>query len=379
MPLGDKMNLLNLTIPTLLGTEKTVANEVIKLGYDVTSIADGRVNFEGDTEAICLANINLRSAERIMIHLADFKAVTFEELFQGIKAIAWEEYIGRDDAFPVTGYSLRSVLHSVPACQSIIKKSIVQRLSEKYGQSFFDETKALVPVQFAIMKDTVSVYIDTSGDNLYKRGYREKTVLAPMRETLAFSMVDMSFWRGDRPLADPFCGSGTIAIEAAMYATNTAPGLRRKFAAETWKDIIPKEMWASAREEAIESRDMSVECRIQATDIDPKAIDIAKQNAKNAGVYNKIRFSVCDCAKLRPFKEKGVIICNPPYGERLSDIKSCQKLYTMMGKKFAAYPEAKKFIMTSYDEFEKYYGKAADKKRKVYNGMLKCYVYQYFK
>ncbi len=373
------MKMLNLTIPTLLGTEKTVANEVTKLGYDVKSITDGRVNFEGDKEAICLGNINLRSAERILIHMGDFNAESFEELFEGVASIPWENYIGKDDAFPVTGHSLRSKLHSVPSCQSIIKKSIVKRLSQKYSQEFFDETKALVPVQFAIMKDTVSMYIDTTGENLYKRGYREKTVLAPMRETLAYSMVDMSFWRGDRPLADPFCGSGTIAIEAAMYATNTAPGLKRKFASETWLDIIPKEMWKDAREEAIENRNMNIETDIQATDIDPKAIEIAKQNAKNAGVFGKIRFSVCDCAKLRPFKQKGVIICNPPYGERLSDIKSCQKLYTMMGKKFASYPEAKKFIMTSYDEFEKYYGKTADKKRKLYNGMLKCYVYQYFK
>lgn len=373
------MKMLNLTVPTLLGTEKTVANEIIKLGYDVKSITDGRVNFEGDFEAICLANINLRSAERVMIHMGDFKAESFEDLFQGIKSIPWEDYIGKDDAFPVTGHSLRSKLHSVPTCQSVIKKSIVQRLSQKYGQSFFDETKALVPVQFAIMKDIVSVYIDTTGENLYKRGYREKTVLAPMRETIAYTMVDMSFWRGDRPLADPFCGSGTIPIEAALYATNTAPGIRRRFASETWRDIIPRDMWHDAREEAMENRDMSVITDIQASDIDLNAIEIAKQNAKNAGVYDKIRFSVCDCAKLRPFKEKGVIICNPPYGERLSDIKSCQKLYAIMGRKFETFTEAKKLIMTSFEDFEKYYGKTSDKKRKLYNGMLKCYVYQYFK
>ena len=373
------MDLLNLTIPTLLGTEKTVANEVIKLGYEVSSITDGRVNFTGDHEAICLANINLRCAERILIHLKDFKAETFEELFENIYNIPWENYIGADDAFPVSGHSLRSKLHSVPTCQSIIKKSIVKRLSKKYGKSYFDETNSLFPVHFAIMKDIVSVYIDTTGVNLYKRGYREKTVLAPMRETLGFAMVDMSFWRGDRPLADPFCGSGTIPIEAALYATNTAPGIRRKFVAETWKNIINTKLWQDAREEAHEKRDLNIETNIQASDIDPKAIEIAKQNAKNAGVYNKIHFSVCDCAKLKPFKEKGVIICNPPYGERLSDIKNCQRLYTMMGKKFATFTEAKKFIMTSYDEFEKYYGKIADKKRKLYNGMLKCNVYQYFK
>ena len=297
------MSILNLTIPTLLGTEKTVANEVIKLGYDVSSITDGRVNFTGDEEAICLANINLRCAERILIHIYDFKAETFEELFENTNRIPWESYIGPDDAFPVTGHSLRSKLHSVPSCQSIIKKSIVKRLSVKYGQNYFEETKAMFPVHFAIMKDVVSLYIDTSGSNLYKRGYREKTVLAPMRETLGFAMVDMSFWRGDRPLADPFCGSGTIPIEAALYATNTAPGIKRKFVAETWKNIIPQKKWQDAREEAMDNRDMSVQTDIQASDIDPEAIEIAKQNAKNAGVYNKIRFSVCDCAKLKPFKE----------------------------------------------------------------------------
>ncbi len=373
------MKLLNLTIPTLLGTESCVANEVRKLGYETTSVTDGRVNFEGDLEAICLANINLRSAERIMIHIADFRAESFEELFEKCNCIPWEQYIGEDDAFPVTGHSLRSKLHSVPDCQAIIKKSIVKRLSLKYGREWFDESKGMYPVHFAIMKDIVSLYIDTSGPNLYKRGYREQTVLAPMRETLAFSLVDMSFWRGDRPLADPFCGSGTIPIEAALFATNTAPGLKRRFVAETWKNIIPKKMWADAREEARENIDMGKETLIYASDIDPKAVEIAEQNAKNAGVYDKIKFSVCDFRDAHEFTGKGVIVCNPPYGERLLDVKECEKIYRGMGKKFARYENAKKFILTSYEQFEKFYGKEADKRRKLYNGMLKCNVYQYFK
>ncbi len=373
------MQRINLTVPTLLGTEKAVANEIKKLGYDISSIYDGRVNFEGDYEAICLANINLRCAERIMIHLADFKAESFEELFNNVSKIEWENYIGKYDAFPVSGHSLRSILHSVPDCQAIIKKSIVKRLSEKYGVKWFEETNALIPVHFAIMKDIVSVYIDTSGDNLYKRGYRENAVLAPMRETLAYYMIDMTFWRGDRPLCDPFCGSGTIPIEAALYATNTAPGIKRKFVSETWKNIIPEKMWSDAREEAEENRNMNAETVIYASDIDPGAIEIAKKNAGNAGVYDKIRFSVCDCAKVKPFKSKGVIVTNPPYGERLLDEKQCRKLYTMMGRKFSEFSEAKKFILTSFEDFEHFYGKEADKRKKIYNGMLKCCIYQYFK
>ncbi len=373
------MKTLNLTIPTLLGTESIVAGEVKKLGYEISSVTDGRVQFIGDYEAICLANINLRCAERIMIHMADFEARSFEELFVGVGKIAWEEYIGKNDAFPVTGYSLRSQLHSVPDCQAIIKKSIVKRLEKVYGISYFHETDGKFPVQFSIMKDKVSMYIDTTGDNLYKRGYREKAVLAPMRETLAYAMIDMSFWRGDRPLCDPFCGSGTIPIEAALYMTNTAPGLKRKFVSETWLSIIDKEIWQDARDEARENINMKTDGIIFASDIDPKAIELAKKNAKNAGVADKIRFIVSDCKDVTPFKEKGVIICNPPYGERLLDVNKCQKLYAMMGRKFSEFPMAKKFILTSYDEFEKYYGKQADKKRKLYNGMLKCNVYQYFK
>lgn len=373
------MNTLNLTIPTLLGTESIVSNEVKKLGYEVSSVSDGRVNFIGDYEAICLANINLRCAERIMIHLGDFKAQSFEELFVGIGKIEWENYIGKDDAFPVSGHSLKSQLHSIPDCQSIIKKSIVTRLASVYKIEHFDETKSMIPVHFAIMKDIVSVYLDTSGSNLYKRGYREKAVIAPMRETLAYAMIDISFWRGDRPFCDPFCGSGTIPIEAAMYACNIAPGLRRKFVAETWTDLIDKQMWRDAREEAKENIDMTKETVIFASDIDEKAVEIAKANAKRAGVENKIRFSVSDFKKIETFDEKGVIVCNPPYGERLLDVKQCQRIYRDMGRKFSEFRQAKKFVLTSYGEFEKYYGHEADKKRKVYNGMLKCNIYQYFK
>ena len=370
---------LLLTIPTLLGTESIVANEVRNLGYDTTEVADGRVTFEGDAEAICLANINLRCAERIMVKMAEFKAVSFEELFDGIKAIEWEEYIGKDCAFPVKGHSLRSALHSVPDCQSIIKKAVVNRLSEKYGITWFEETGPVYPIQFAIMKDTVSVYIDTTGENLYKRGYRVKGVTAPMRETLAYAMIDISRWKGDRPFMDPFCGSGTLPIEAAMFAMNIAPGMKRHFVSENWKEQIGLKMWKDAREEAEENIISDADPVIFASDISPEAVETAKINAKNAGVGDKIRFRVCDMKDAVTFEEKGVIMCNPPYGERLMNESGVQRLYRDMGRKFKQFPNAKKYILTSYEEFEKYYGTTADKKRKLYNGMLKCYVYQYFR
>ncbi len=370
---------LLLSVPTLLGTEAIVANEVRNLGYETTEVIDGRVTFEGDAEAICVANINLRSAERVMIKLAEFKATSFEMLFENVKAIEWEEFLGKEAAFPVKGYSLKSALHSVPDCQSIIKKAIVTRLGEKYGINWFEETGALYQVRFSIMKDTVTIFIDTSGDSLYKRGYRTEGVVAPMRETLAYAMIDISRWQGDRCFLDPFCGSGTLPIEAAMYAKNIAPGLKRHFAAEKWREHIPQKMWKDVRQEAYDNIKKDAEPLIFASDILKEAVRIAKMNAANAGVLENIRFSVCDMKDAEVFKEKGVIVCNPPYGERLMDESGVQELYKNMGKKFAEYENAKKYILTSYDEFEKYYGKKADKKRKVYNGMLKCNIYQYFR
>lgn len=372
------MKKLNLTIPTLLGTEQVVAFEVRELGYEVTSVTDGNVNFEGDAEAICVANINLRAAERVMIRLGSFRTDSFDALFEGVRALPWENFIDKDGQFPVSGHSLKSALHSIPDCQAIIKKAIVTRLAAKYGIAHFEETGAYYPVKFAIMKDEATLYIDTSGDNLYKRGYRTQSVIAPMRETLAFAMISLSFWKGDRPFADPFCGSGTIPIEAAMFATHRAPGLNRHFVAETWRDKIDHRLWDDIRQEARENEDHSREVTILASDIDPTAIAIARQNAKNAGVLDKIRFEVCDAKDASLFDGRGVICCNPPYGERLMDAKSCEGLYRMMGRKFASAPEAKKLILTSHEEFERFYGKPADKRRKLYNGMLKCYIYQYF-
>lgn len=369
----------NLTIPTLLGTEQVVAFEVKELGYEISKVDNGSVSFVGDEEAIAVLNINLRAAERVMIKLASFRATSFDMLFEGVRAIRWEDYLPKDAQFPVTGYALKSELHSVPDCQSIVKKAIVERLSKKYGiTTRLEESGGMYPVRFAIMKDIATIYIDTSGTSLYKRGYRAESVIAPMRETLAFSMVSLSFWKGDRPFIDPFCGSGTIPIEAALFATNKAPGLKRRFVAETWRNLIPKEVWHDIRIEAKEAENHDRETKIFASDIDPGAIKIARQNAINAGVADKIHFEVKDVKDIKPFKDKGVICCNPPYGERLMDAHSCQSLYRVMGKKFAEFTEAKKLILTSHEQFERYYGSTADKRRKLYNGMLKCYVYHYF-
>ncbi len=367
----------DISVPTFFGTEATVAYEVKSLGYETTEVKDGRVTLEGDWEAVALLNVNLRCGERVLIKLAQFSAVVFEELFQGVYNLPWEEFIGENDQFPVTGSSLKSQLHSVPACQSIIKKAVLKRLSLRYGREHFEETGNKFMIRFTILKDICTVYLDTSGVPLYKRGYRTMGVEAPMRETLAFSMVDISRWRGDRPFLDTFCGSGTIPIEAALYALNIAPGIKRSFLAESW-GCMDKSYWADAREEARENENRSAETHIFASDIDPKAVETAKANAERAGVGNRIRFSVCDMAKASEFTEKGIIMCNPPYGERLMDKKSCEGLYRAMGRKFSRYPLAAKLILTSHEEFEKFYGRPADKRRKLYNGMLKCYLYQYF-
>lgn len=368
----------DIAVPTFFGTESTLAYEVTALGYEPQQVSDGRVTLAGDWEAVALLNVNLRCGERVLIRLGSFEALTFEQLFQGAISLPWEEFIGVRDQFPVTGSSLRSQLHSVPACQSIIKKAVVRRLSRAYGLEHFEESGSKLIIRFNLLKDRCEIYLDTSGVPLYKRGYRLEGVEAPMRETLAFAMVDISRWRGDRPFLDPFCGSGTIPIEAALYALNIAPGIKRRFLAESW-DCMDKSFWADAREEALENRNLTAETHIFASDIDPEAVEIAKANARRAGVGDRIRFAVCDMAKAKEFREKGIVMCNPPYGERLMDKKSCEGLYRAMGRKFGRYSEAAKLILTSHEEFEKFYGRPADKRRKLYNGMLKCCLYQYFR
>ena len=371
------MQRLILTVPCPLGTESITAHQIRQLGYETTAVVDGSVSFEGDEEAIALSNINLRSGERVLIQLKKFKALTFTELFDNVKEIAWENFIDKNDAFPVKGYSLKSKLFSVPDCQSIIKKAVVQRLSEKYNVSWFEETDAMYRIQFAIMKDEVTVYLDTTGAPLYKRGYRAEGVLAPLRETLAFSMIDISRWRGDRPFIDPFCGSGTIPIEAALYALNIAPGKMRRFECENW-NMFKNSIFRDAREEATDNEKRDEKVEIYGSDIDPEAVSLSIQNAKKANVADKIRFFRSDVKDVRAFNDKGIVMCNPPYGERLMDKKSVERLYATMGRKFKEFENASKLILTSFEGFEKFYGQNADKKRKLYNGMLKCNLYMYF-
>ena len=371
-------NRLLLTVPTFFGTEATLAHEIRSLGYETSEVTDGRVTFEGDFEAIALANVNIRSGQRVLIKMAQFKATSFEELFEGVYNIEWENLIQKDCAFPIKGTSLKSVLSSVPACTSIVKKAVVKRLGAKYGIEHFEETGPMMRIQFTLMRDEAVIYLDTTGEPLYKRGYRAQGVVAPMRETLAFSMIDITRWRGDRPFLDPFCGSGTIPVEAALYAKKIAPGLKRSFVSEKWR-VMGLGLYDDVREEAISNIDTELEPLIFASDIDPQAVSLARENAKKAGVERYIKFSVCDAAKAPLFSEKGVIVCNPPYGERLMDNTSCESLYRRIGKHFSAFPNAGKYILTSHEGFEECYGRSADKKRKLYNGMLKCYLYQYFK
>ncbi len=368
-----------LTVPTMFGLEALVADEIRDLGYETTAVEDGKVTFEGDEEAICVANINIRTGERILIKLAEFKAESFEDLFQGVKKIDWLKWIGSNDAFPVKGYALKSKLHSVPDCQAIIKKAIVEKLKQTYNVTRFEETGTKYQIQFSIMKDIAIIYLDTSGDPLYKRGYRTKSNDAPLRETLAAAIVKLSRWRGDaRPLYDPMCGSGTMAIESAMIAANIAPGINRSFAAEKWRQI-DKSLWSDIRQEAKDNIDKSIASPLYASDIDPKCIEIAVENAKRAGVEGLIAFECKDMNDLSPATEKSTIVCNPPYGERLLEKKEAEKLYRQMGKKFGQFVGSAKYIITSHQGFESFYGTNADKKRKIYNGMIKCNLYQYFK
>ena len=371
------MSKFSMLAPCMFGVEGILADELKRLDVKNVVGENGRVFFEGDENTLATANMFSRTAERILIVVGRFNAITFEDLFQSVKRINWEDFIGKDDAFPVKGYSLKSKLFSVPDCQSIIKKAIVQRLSEKYGVAWFDETGPVYRIQFSIMKDIVTVYIDTTGAPLYKRGYRAEGVLAPLRETLAFSMIDISRWRGDRPFIDPFCGSGTIPIEAALYALNIAPGVNRRFECEKWS-MFKNSIFADAREEARDNEQRDNKVEIYGSDIDSDAVSLAIANAKKANVADKIRFFKADVKDVRAFADKGIVMCNPPYGERLMDKKSVERLYAVMGRKFAEYKNASKLILTSYEDFEKFYGKKADKKRKLYNGMLKCNLYMYF-
>lgn len=370
------MENIEITVPTLLGMEAFAAKEIRRLGYETTAVEDGRITFSGDLEAVCRTNIQLRTGERALIKIGEFQALSFEELFEKTYSLDWERWIGKNSAFPVKGHCLKSKLASTRDAQAIIKKAIAKRLSQKYGIEWLPEDGNVYQIQFSIMKDKVTLMIDTSGEPLHKRGYRQKSNLAPLRETIAAAMVMMSYWKFEYPLCDPFCGSGTIPIEAAMFKRNIAPGINRSFAAQNFVQLEPQ-LWEKAREEA-KSLERDIPLEIYAYDIDADTVSLAERNARIAGVEKYIKFKRTDAADFYTETPNGTIICNPPYGERLSDKKECEILYRKIGKTFSRLNNWSYYILTSHEGFEEIFGRRADKRRKLYNGMIKCNVYQYF-
>lgn len=370
------MKKLQFVVPALLGLEGVVAEELRRLGMSEIAAENGRVFCSGTEADIPRLNINLRVGARVLVVLGRFPAHTFDELFERTKALPWEDYIPRAGKFPVKGYSLNSKLHAVSACQSIVKKAVAARLGQRYGLSQLPESGALYQIQFALMKDEAVLMLDTSGQGLYKRGYRAVGVDAPLRETLAAAMVILSRYKGRDPFRDPFCGSGTIAIEAALIAKNRAPGLTRAFSAQKWA-WVDNALWLDAVDEAI-SKEFDGDYDIVGTDIDPRAIEIARSNAVKADVEELVRFEVADALHFTADGERGRIVTNPPYGERLMEKREAEELYRGFGKVYADLPAGWSLsLLSSHTEFERTFGRTADKKRKLYNGMLKCDLFLY--
>lgn len=365
----------NIVISTLLGLEAFCSREVKRLGYEPKT-EDGRVMFEGDESAIAAANINIRTGERVMIKVGEFKATTFDELFENTKKLPWDKFIPLGGAFPVVGYSLKSKLASVPNCQKIIKKAVAMSLGKAYDKEVLPEDGEMFKIRFSAMKDTFTLMIDTSGEPLHKRGYRTEANIAPLRETIAASMVMLSFWKYETPLVDPFCGSGTILIEAAMFKLNIAPGINRSFAGEKFP-YLSKEIWDKEKRIAKE-KERKLPLTLYGMDINPEYLKIAENNAARAGVREYVTFKEARAEDFHTMSKIGAVICNPPYGERIGEKSECEELYRNIGKAFAANRDWSYYILTSNEDFEKLYGKKADKKRKVYNGMIKCNIYQYF-
>ena len=372
------MNTYELIAPCHFGLESVLKKEIYELGYEIISVEDGKVTFEGDAEAICRANINLRTAERVLLKVGQFNAVTFTELFDQTKELPWEEFIPADGKFWVTkANSVNSKLFSSSDIQSIVKKAIVERLKLKYRINWFKEDGESYPIRVTILKDVVTIALDTTGNSLHKRGYRPEAGKAPISECLAAALIKLTPWNKDRILIDPFCGSGTFPIEAAMIAANIAPGLNRDFTAESWSGIIPKKEWYEAVTEANDMVNTNIETDIQGYDLDGDVIKIARRNAENAGVANLIHFQQRDVAKLSHPKKYGFIITNPPYGERLEEKEALPGLYREFGESFRKLDSWSAYMITSYEDAERYFGRKADKNRKIYNGMLKTYFYQF--
>lgn len=372
------MEKIKFTAPCLFGTEGIAADEFRRMGAENVSAEDGKVKFSGDMNILARANICSRFTERIYILVGEFFAESFTELFECVKALPWDNFIGSRDAFPVTGTSLNSTLHSIPDCQSIIKKAVVEKLKLKYRIQWFEETGAEHKIRFSIRNNKVSVMLDTSGTGLHKRGYRRNANDAPLKETLGAAMCDLAHIYPDTYFIDPMCGSGTLLIEAAMMAAGIAPGLRRSFSAERF-GFVPQEVWREERSRAQDIILHNIDFHAEGYDIDPSAVELTLANAKKAGVEKYVSAAVRDIRDFSPPDERCLTVTNPPYGERLLDIKAAEELYKIMGKRFERGCGRKYFIISPHDEFEKLFGASADKRRKLYNGMIKCQLYMYFK
>jgi putative N6-adenine-specific DNA methylase len=370
------MSQIELIATATFGLEAVVSREVQALGYSDLKVENARVTFKGDESAICRSNLWLRSADRVLIKMGEFKALTYDELFEGTKALAWPGWLPEDAVFPVEGKSVKSKLFSVPDCQSIVKKAIVESMKQRYHKEWFAETGPKYKIEVALLDDMATLTIDTSGVGLHKRGYRKLSSQAPLKETLAAAMVNLSFWNPERILIDPFCGSGTIPIEAALIGLNMAPGLNREFLAEGWPQISSN-TWEEARVEARDSIRRDINLKIMGNDIDPEVLSLARYHQKLAGLEGQIHFQQLPVSELRNSHKYGCIICNPPYGERLSNPKQVENLYREMKEVFKALDTWSFYIITAYPGFENIFGRSADRRRKLYNGRIECQYYQF--
>lgn len=369
-------NSIRLCCPCHFGLESVLKYEITRIGGTELKISDGKISFTGDKNILARANICLSTAERVFVELAEFPAKTYEELFQGVRAIELERYISEKNAFPVKGYSLNSTLHSVPDCQSIVKKAAVERLKEKYGISWFEETEAPVQIKFSLLKDVCSIYLDTSGVGLHKRGYRRNSNAAPIKETLAAGIIDLARVRPDSIVCDPFCGSGTLLIEAALKALRIAPGINRRFAAEKWQSL-DSAIWREERTRAIDNVDRSAKFQGIGFDIDDSAVALTLDNAHKAGIKSRMKIEQADISRfVQP--ENSIVICNPPYGERLLELREAEDIYRKMGKVLRKGGDSQSYIISPHEQFEQFFGANARKRRKLYNGMIKCQLYMYF-
>ncbi|MDD3692412.1 MAG: class I SAM-dependent RNA methyltransferase [Oscillospiraceae bacterium] len=372
------MKSLQLCAPCLFGLEGILGNELRRMDADNVKAENGRVFFEGGPEILARANICSRYAERIQVVMGRFEAKSFDCLFENVRSLPWEQFIGKKDRFPVKGWSLESALHSVPDCQSIIKKAVVERLKEKYRTSWFDETGVLYQIQFTILKDEVTVLVDSSGSGLHKRGYRAIAGVAPLKETLAAAIVDLARARKARRVFDPCCGSGTLLIESALAALGIAPGIRRKFSSSNWSQV-PDAIWKQERDRARQAERRDVEFSALGSDIDKQAVALTMENAKLADVGKVVSATYADLSDFKTDDGGGVVLCNPPYGERLADINQAERLIRIMGRVFKPGNGWSYYIISSHERFEKLFGRPADKRRKLYNGMLKCQLYMYYR